>query len=42
MAFDFTAISWTARYAKSMTFSGCPIANDAFPPTCPVSVDAVA
>src|SRR5712691_4899679 len=40
--FEVTVISCTARYAKSITFSGCPIANAALPPLWPVSVEAVA
>src|SRR2546425_7274685 len=41
-AFVVTVMSCTARYAKSITFSGCPIANAALPPLGPVSVEAVA
>ena len=40
--FDVTVISWTARHPKSITFSGCPRAKLALPPTCPVSVEPVA
>src|SRR6266404_8219245 len=42
MAFDFSVISWTARQAKSISFSGCPSAKLPLPPVCPVSVPAVA
>src|SRR6516225_1698867 len=40
--FDFTAVSCTARQAKSVIFSGCPSANIPFAPSWPVSVADVA
>ena len=40
--FAFTVISCTARYPKSISFSGWPSANAAVFPTWPVSVPAVA
>ena len=42
IAFALTVISCSERYAKSVTFSGCPIPKLALPPTCPVSVELVA
>ena len=42
IALRATVISWTARQPKSTTFSGCPSAKLALPPTCPVSVEPVA
>ena len=42
MALALTVISCSDRYPKSISFSGCPIANVARPPVCPVSVELVA
>src|SRR5437870_368214 len=42
MALAFRVISWTARYPKSISFSGWPMAKAAPPPEWPVSVLAAA
>src|SRR4029077_10768516 len=42
MALPCTAVSWMARYPKSISFSGWPGAKLAVSPAWPVSVDAVA
>jgi hypothetical protein len=42
IALACTVISCIARYAKSVSFSGWPIAKAALPPTWPVSFEAVA
>ena len=42
IALACTVISWTARYAKSVSFSGWPSAKLPLPPEWPVSVEAVA
>src|ERR1700722_7334223 len=42
MAFAASVISCTARYAKSISLSGCPTTNAAVVSVCPVSVPATA